>query len=121
MSNEPLSQRSALAHLTSDLAVWDRYAVLLGTNDQSGDARISLHAAPICPCGSAGHADNTEYIYIQTNGGPSLVGWISDDGQTVELAEEDPYTSGGAAIVEAEPWIRRALDEAGLDLPSEPD
>jgi hypothetical protein len=69
----------ATAYITSHIAVWDSYAIEVGDNGLTGDARRSIKLAP-----EVGGWD--QYIYVTTNGGPSMIGWL-DDGD-LEVADD---------------------------------
>ena len=63
-------------HLTNAIEVWSGYAIDLADNGKEGDQRIRLMIAPRCgtPRLSFAYADNVEWLYLETNGDPVLVG-----------------------------------------------
>jgi len=89
--------------ITANVAVWSAYARELGDNGKAGDERIALMVAPSV-------STDDEYLYLETNGDPVLVGWIEDDEH--RLAE-----SFDVAWLEAERWLEDLLPQVDAYLP----
>jgi len=79
--------------ITNDLQIWHRYRRELADNGESADAWVGLFVAP----GTSG----AEWVYLETNGDPVLVGAIDEDGE-FELSEDYPDDA-------LEPWLVETL------------
>lgn len=89
--------------------VWCGYARDLGDNGLSADAKCTLHIAPAVE-------DADEYIWMETNGDPLMIGWL-EDGQVV--LNEAEFVGVGGRVVDMErdemTWIAEILaQEYGL-------
>lgn len=83
-------------YIANNTKVWCRYAIEIGDNGESGDARVSLHIAP-----EVG-GNEVEWLYLETNGDPVPVGWL--DGDEVEFCDDS------ANWLDQEPWVQEAID-----------
>ena|SRR5690554_2433750 len=92
----------ATKYITRDLAVWGRYAKSIADNGEQADHGISLMLAPEV-------GGQTEYLYLETNGDPVLVGWL-DDGE-VELADEAREWIEDDSMA----WLRDAIEAVDPD------
>lgn len=77
--------------------VWSRYAIKIGDNGKPSDARIVLRMAP-------GLNDNLEWIYIETNSDPHLVGFVVD-GPDDSLDLHVELCDDAREWIEQEAWI----------------
>lgn len=87
--------------------VWQRYAILLSDNRRKGDECCRLMIAP------AMGAD-VEYLYVETNGDPVVVGRVDRDGHGSIVTFAEGYRPECWAVDGAENWIAEGLAEAGL-------
>ena len=97
--------RSAVESIGNGVHVWRRYAVDIADNGLAGDTSITLYIAP-----EFGGDDDTQWIYLATNGDPVIVGrlngasvTVSDD--AVEFLEADDYGWVCEALVDLDPDV----------------
>lgn len=91
--------RPATKYISPANTVWSRYAIELGDNGKPADACMTLMIAP------ADDASEDEFVYIETNGDPVLVGWL--DGGEVRLADNAHEWIDDEAMA----WVRPLLEE----------
>jgi hypothetical protein len=62
-----------IKHITANIKVWAKYAQEIADNGRRGDDRQILMIGPDAS------GQNEEWVYLETNGDPVLVGWVDDD------------------------------------------
>jgi hypothetical protein len=87
------------------IMVWHRYALPQTDNGEPGDRSITLWIAP-----EVGGDDDTQWLYLTTNGDPVIVASLNDAAITVHddavaWLEQDQYS-----------WVREVLDELDPSL-----
>ena len=77
---------------TGIVMVWSGYAREIGTNGEGGDRCCTLMIGPAVKTGD-------EYLWIDTNGDPLMIGWL-EDGEVVY--NEAEFVGVGGRIVDLE-------------------
>jgi len=92
-----IEDRGLTKCIAQGVTVLHRYRLFLGDNGETGDNYVALYAAP--------DAKGDEWVYLETNGGPVVVGGIDDDGEIVlcDAAEEWIGADDNA-------WLRELLE-----------
>lgn len=96
MTEQMLFEGPVAKNITSRVRVWSRYRRRIVDNGREGDERQTLYVAP--------GSDSTQWIYLEGNGDPALVGYIADEQIGIADSAEE--------WVKQESWIISAL---GLD------
>lgn len=87
------------------IKVWGGYAIEIGDNGETADARVALMLGPAVE-------SEDQYLWIETNGDPLMIGWLEDGSVVYNEAE---FVGVGGRIVDMEhegmEWIARLIDE----------
>jgi hypothetical protein len=84
--------------------VWSGYAREVADNGRGADARCTLYVAPAV-------SSPDQYLYMETNGDPVMIGWL-EDGE-VRLNEAQFVGAGGRVVDlnrEDMRWVREAIE-----------
>lgn len=91
------------------LLVWSGYAHELGDNGQIADAKVTLLIGPAVE-------STDQYLWIETNGDPLMIGWLNDQGG-IDYNDAEIVGSGGRIVdldEEDMRWVSDAIANAGL-------
>jgi hypothetical protein len=83
-------------YITNDIRVFAGFSQCLADNGKAADHRITLNIAPE-------FGGENIYLYLETNGCPTLVGWL-EDGEFVLDASTDEWFDADASE-----WLRDAV------------
>ena len=86
-------------HISRSIKVWSGYAITLGDNGETADAKVTLMQAPEVGV-------SNEYLYLDTNGDPVLIGWI-EDGEVRDATEGEDADSIDEWLKQE--WLRDSL------------